>query len=288
MALTIPSELAASCHKTPERSAWLDRLPDLVREMENRWALTPDGVLGGEEPTCSFVAPVLLPDGTEAVLKIAMPHMEGEDEIHGLCFWSGEPTVRLLAADDELGALLLERCRPGTTLRSRPERDQDVIISGLLKRLWRLPSPPHRFRSLSTLLEHWRSETLTQIDHWPDAGLVEEGLHFLKQLAATTSEIVLLATDLHAGNVLKAEREPWLVIDPKPFLGDPAYDATQHLFNCLSRVQSDPGGTMQRFADLLGVEHERVRLWTFARAAAGPRDNWKNSPRWALARAIAP
>jgi streptomycin 6-kinase len=62
---------------------------------------------------------------------------------------------------------------------------------------------------------------------------------------------MLLATDLHAGNVLRAEREPWLVIDPKPFVGDPAYDATQHLFNCGARLRADPEGTISRFADCL-------------------------------------
>jgi hypothetical protein len=90
-----------------------------------------------------------------------------------------------------------------------------------------------------------------------------------------------------AGNVLRAEREPWLVIDPKPFLGDPAYDATQHLFNCCTRLRSDPDKTVRSFADLLGVEHERVRLWTFARAAAEPRDDWKNGDLMTIARAIA-
>lgn len=98
---------------------------------------------------------------------------------------------------------------------------------------------------------------------------------------------MLLATDLHPGNVLRAEREPWLVIDPKPFVGDPAYDATQHLFNCVARLRTDPDGTISRFADLLGVDRERVRLWTFARAAAEPRDNWENA-KAAFARAIAP
>jgi streptomycin 6-kinase len=87
-------------------------------------------------------------------------------------------------------------------------------------------------------------------------------------------EDLLAATDLHAGNVLRARREPWLVIDPKPFVGDPAYDATQHLFNCGGRLRTDPEETIHRFADLLGVEHERVRLWMFARAAAEPRDHW--------------
>jgi streptomycin 6-kinase len=98
---------------------------------------------------------------------------------------------------------------------------------------------------------------------------------------------MLLATDLHAGNVLRAEREPWLVIDPKPFVGDPAYDATQHLSNCGARLRTDPQGTISRFAEFLEVDQERVRLWMFARAAAEPRDDW-NDAKTAFARAIAP
>ena len=82
--------------------------------------------------------------------------------------------------------------------------------------------------------------------------------------------------------------EPWLVIDPKPFVGDAAYDATQHLRNCSVRLRSDPDGTIRRFADLLDVDHGRVRLWLFARAAAEPRDNWNDDPLTSLARAIAP
>src|SRR5439155_24538436 len=38
---------------------------------------------------------------------------------------------------------------------------------------------------------------------------------------------------------LRAEREPWLAVDPKPFVGDRAYDATQHLFNCQKRMLTD-------------------------------------------------
>ncbi len=66
-----------------------------------------------------------------------MPHMEGEHEIDGLRFWDGDPTVRLLMADDDLGAMLLERCEPGTVLRALAECEQDAVISGLLRRLWR-------------------------------------------------------------------------------------------------------------------------------------------------------
>jgi streptomycin 6-kinase len=196
--------------------------------------------------------------------------------------------VRLFMADDDLGAMLLERCEPGTVLRKLPECEQDVVISGLLRRLWRAPSAQHPFRPLSALTEYWSDETLAQIEQSPDEGLVREGLRLFQELSRTEPTELVLATDLHAGNILRAERQPWLVIDPKPFVGDPAYDATQHLFNCSVRLRSDPDGMIRGFADLLGVDHERVRLWTFARAAAEPRDDWSNADLLALARALAP
>jgi streptomycin 6-kinase len=97
---------------------------------------------------------------------------------------------------------------------------------------------------------------------------VRAGLAVFAALHATAAVHVVLATDLHAGNVLAADRQPWLVIDPKPFVGDPAYDATQHLLNCRARVREDPVGTIRGFSDLLEVDDERVWLWLFARAAS--------------------
>jgi streptomycin 6-kinase len=212
--------------------------------------------------------------------------MEGEHELQGLRFWNGDPTVRLLEADEELGAMLIERCVPGKALRTLPESDQYMEIARLLRRLWRSPSSPHPFRRLSTPMEFWSKETVADARKWPDAGLVREGLRLFQELPRTAPPEVLLATDLHAGNVLQAEREPWLVIDPKPFVGDPAYDATQHLFNCGASLRADPDGTISRFADLLGGDQDCIRLWTFARAAAEPRDKW-NDDKTAFAGEIA-
>jgi streptomycin 6-kinase len=100
---------------------------------------------------------------------------------------------------------------------------------------------------------------------------VREGLRLFAELARSGPADVLLATDLHAGNVLRARRGPWLVIDPKPFAGDRAYDATKHLTNCKARLRSNLDGTVRGFADLLDLVHERVCLRLFARAAAEPR-----------------
>ena len=161
-----------------------------------------------------------------------------------------------------------------------------MVIAGLLRRLWRRPLSPHPFRPLSLMLEEWAAETMASASSWRDAGLVREGLRLFEELSRPTEDDVLLATDLHAGNVLRAEREPWLAIDPKPFVGDRVYDATQHLFNCRTRLLADPDGTIRRLADLLGVDAERVRLWMFARAAAEPRDVW-DEDSVTLAKALA-
>jgi streptomycin 6-kinase len=287
MGITIPTRLATACAKSVELSAWLAQLPGAVRDVQRRWSLTIETPFDGVEVSCSWVAPVILGDRTSAVLKISMPHMEGQHEIHGLRFWNGDPTVRLLASEDDLGAMLIERCAPGTALRSLPETDQDIVIARLLRRIWRVPSAPHSFRPLSRMIAYWSDETLAQAEHWADAGLVREGLRLFENLWQTAPSHPLLATDLHAGNVLRADREPWLVIDPKPFVGDPAYDATQRLLSCSARLRSRPENTIGRIADLLDTDRERVRLWTFARAAAEPRNDWKDDWRTDLARAIA-
>jgi streptomycin 6-kinase len=76
---------------------------------------------------------------------------------------------------------------------------------------------------------------------------------------------VLLCTDLHADNIVAAQREPWPVIDPKPYVGDPAYDVLQQMLNCDARLAAR-AGLADRMADLAGLDPGRVRLRLFARA----------------------
>ena len=195
--LRIPRQLSHNCRNVSDRAAWLDWLPETVHGLARRWSLTVGAPF--EDATCAWVAPVQLADRTPAVLKVAMPHMEGEHEIEGLRFWGGDPTVRLLRADDELGAMLIERCVPGTPLRTLNEPEQDVVIAGLLRRLWREPSASQPFRPLSAMTDGWCEETLADLESWPDAGLVREGLSLLEKLAHGAPTNALLATDLQCG-----------------------------------------------------------------------------------------
>ncbi|HEX5937829.1 MAG TPA: aminoglycoside phosphotransferase family protein [Actinomycetota bacterium] len=259
-----------------------------MEELSRRWSLTLGSPFDGPEVSAAWVSPALRADGGAAVLKISMPHFEGDHEAAGLRFWNGRPTVRLLDEDPRSGALLLERCEPGTWLRAVPEEEQDVVIAGLLRVLWRAPGAGHPFRPLSTMVREWIEETEQNEPSWPDRQLVRDGLRMFEELAEDREGDVLLATDLHAGNVLRARRSPWLVIDPKPFVGDPSYDATQHLLNCEARMRAAPLPTIDRFARLLGVDADRVRRWMFARAAAENRDDWHDDEWSAIARRLAP
>lgn len=281
--IPIPERIVTNCCQTIDGAAWLDQLPKAITDLKQRWSLTLRPPFE-EEASYSWVAPCVRQDGTPAVLKLGLPHMEAENEIDGLLFWDGDSTVFVLEADLELNAMLLERCEPGTTLRDRPEHERDQVIARLLKRLWRSLPEAHPFRPLSEMIAAWAKESMEQADRFPDLGLAKEGLHIFEVLLNDAPCDILLATDLHAGNVLRAQREPWLVIDPKPFYGDPAYDATQHLLNCKERLRSKPIATVNRFADLLGVDSERIRLWTFARlASTSSGDRYKSQ---ALARRL--
>ena len=280
----IPDRLSLACRGKPERAAWLEQLPKTISELKERWALSTSAPY--EPASCAWVAPATRADGLTVVLKLGMPHMEGRGEIGGLQVWQGDPTVRLLDCDARLNALLLERCEPGTSLRALPDTEQDVVLAGLFPRLWRRPPANHAFRHLSSMVAAWIEEVLMNRAKWSDEGLVRAGIQAFETLIDTSAEDVLLATDCHAGNVLRAERKPWLVIDPKPFVGERAYDATQHIFNCEARVLADPRATIRRISSLLEVDQERVRLWTFARSAAEPREEWTTDSH-AIARALA-
>jgi streptomycin 6-kinase len=165
-------------------------------------------------------------------------------------------------------ALLLERCRPGTPLsQTMGEPEQDVVIASLLSRLWSAPAGGLSFRPLGVMCDTWAAGFQRRLAASPtdlDPGLARAGMELWSELPSTAKHSVLLATDLHAGNVLASEREPWLVIDPKPYVGDPAYDALQHMLNC-DRLTTEPLRLADRMATLQELDAERVTQWLFAR-----------------------
>ena len=265
--LRLAPRLVEACARTEEGRAWLARLPSEIDASLASWRLHIEPGDWGAGASCSFIAFVRRADGSPAVLKLGLPHMEAEHELEGLRFWAGDGAINILEADAVSGAMLLERCEPGVPLSLRPEPEQDSVVTGLLARLWRPPPAAHPFRPLAEMARYWADVQLARRGEWPDTGLVQAGIDLFLALAAPGPDDVLLATDLHAGNVLSARRAPWLAIDPKPFVGDRAYDVTQHLLNCIPRLSRDPRGTITRVAELAGLDAGRVARWMFGRLA---------------------
>jgi streptomycin 6-kinase len=271
-ALRLPTRLAeyVASNTDPARQRWLDRLPEVIAHIAGHWELDV-----GEpfEPggACAWVAPARTASGEQLVLKVGWVHPEASHEAAGLRFWDGNGPVRLHASEllSDCMAMLLERCEPGTMLAELPEPDQDEILCTLLPRLWREPPADHGFPSLQEMCERWAREYEAETRRPPfDPGIERAGIELFRTLPASADREVLLATDLHGQNVLAAQREPWLAIDPKPHVGDPAFDPLQHMLNC-ERVVVDPAGLARRHAELLGLDPERLRLWLFARCVQG-------------------
>jgi streptomycin 6-kinase len=267
--ITLPANLGRASDGNEEFRAWTARLPGIVRDLSRRWSLRVGEPYqpGGD---CSWVAPVTGERGEDLVLKVGWRHDENLQEADALRAWDGRGAVRLFAArtEDETIALLLERCVPGTMLRdARTEPEQDVIVAGFLHELWRR-SPARGFRPLETMCDMW-ADRFQRKPPSGDPGLAREAAAVFRELPRTATDRVLLHTDLHAGNILAARRASWLVIDPKPYAGDPAYDCLQHMFNC-DRLREDPENFSERMAALLDVDTLRVKLWLFARCVIEP------------------
>jgi streptomycin 6-kinase len=274
--------------------SWSQTLPGTVRELAERWSLrVGEPYLHSGET--AWTARATDAEGRECVLKIGRRHFEADHEAAGLRVLAGQGAIRLYAAETSATAfaLLLERCTPGTDLRERPEPEQDVVLAGLLPRLWVRPPDGHPFRPLQLMCAAWATSFEQRYAEQPqmlpqlDPGLVRLGMQLFRTLSIPAEHDVLLSTDLHAGNVLAAQREPWLMIDPKPFVGDPTYDVLQHLLNCPERLVRDPIGLARRLADLLDLDANRLQAWLFARCVQmSPEWTWLPPVAVALSRAL--
>jgi streptomycin 6-kinase len=266
--LTLPHAGLAWAQESEDGRAWLARLSRVRDECVERWSLRVG------EPFAygyaSLALPAVLADGAEGVLKLCFPHRESEFEADALARWDGEGAVRMLEHDRERSALLLERCRPGTPLLDlEPDAALDVVL-GLLPRLWVPAGEP--FRPLADEAAWWAASLPSR---WERAGrpferaLVEAALGALGELAPTQGEQVLVNQDLHADNVLRAEREPWLVIDPKPLAGEREFGLAPLVRGSeLGHSRRAVLRRLDRLTAELGLDRERARGWALGQTLA--------------------
>jgi streptomycin 6-kinase len=221
------------------------------------------------------VAPAVTAEGEDVVLKVQQPHRESEHEATALELWAGEGAIRLLDHDPEGHALLLERCLPGTRLAAvGADAALDVFV-GLLPRLWKPAGPP--FRPLADEAAWWiRSleATWERADRPFERRLLDAGLDALRELPPTQGEQVLLHQDLHGDNVLSAQREPWLAIDPKPLAGEREFGVAPIVRSFeLGHSRRAVLGRLDRLTSELGLDRERARGWAIGQTLAWAFDS---------------
>ena len=247
--MQIPDALAETWGHERE---WLEELPQLARACAADWALELEHPL---DTPHSLVVPA-----GDVVLKLNAPsHSEADTEVDALAYWDGRGAVRLLARDDERRALLVERCVPGTRLWDDSADEVDVIAELMPRLQIDLGDVLHPFALLADEADRWAEAMLRRY--------AEAGTPFERRLLDASLDVYrtvprsarwLVNQDLHGGNVLTAGREPWLVIDPKPLVGERELEASGLLRNA-----DDVSRWLDALAEL-GLDRERARGWGVA------------------------
>ncbi|GAA0432804.1 aminoglycoside phosphotransferase family protein [Streptomyces luteireticuli] len=246
-------------------AAWLAELPAIVNGLLEQWSCVPDGeiVHGG----VGVVVPVRRRGAGAAVLKVSFPHPGNRHEPDAFAAWGGRGAVLLYERDDDRFAMLLERVR-SSSLAEVADGDAVVAVAGRLSHRLGVPAPPGLPR-LSGLADAWEEQLLkdsAELTHTLPRRTVDAAVATVRELGRVQPD-TLVHGDLHAGNILRAEREPWLAVDPKGLVGDRAYDAGTLLKSRAPALleADDLLGAVHRvvdaFADAAEVDRERVLRW---------------------------
>ncbi|MFZ0217873.1 MAG: aminoglycoside phosphotransferase family protein [Candidatus Dormiibacterota bacterium] len=272
---------------------WLAELPALVTALAERWSLRLGPAFSGG--AVAYAALVVLENGSEAVLKVTLAEEESRGEGAALRHWDGDGAIRVLDEDRRLGALLLERCRPGRSLAESAGVAEAVeVLAGILPRLWAHPAAEqHEFPLGAKKARDWSARLAAGAGMLAPLGaadLADRGAGVAETLSvpeySPAPGPVVVNRDLHPGNVLSAAREPWLLIDPKPLVGEPAFDCGHLVRQLLWQHAPRADGASEvteSLAQQLDLDPLRVRGWAFVRSienALWAVETGYDSPLW--------
>ncbi|KOV88505.1 kinase [Streptomyces sp. NRRL WC-3618] len=293
--IAIPEEFAQSTvsREGEAGAAWLAELPGVVEELLGRWGCVPDGEVmhGG----VGVIVPVRRRDEGSAVLKVSFPHPANVHEPDALVAWGGCGAVLLHERDDERFAMLLERVQ-SSTLAEVEDGDEVVTAAGRLNRRLAIPAPRGlpRLREQAGVWEEQLCQDAEELAHALPRQVLDAAVATVRELGRAQPD-TLIHGDLHARNILRADREPWLAVDPKGYAGDPAYDGGTLLKSrALALLDADDlrkavHRVLDVFAEAAELDRERVQRWAqfhavqaafwgrrhgFRIARSGPRRDW--------------
>jgi streptomycin 6-kinase len=269
--MELPDGVLGMARRGPDWADWVDRLPGLVEGLLEEWQLTTDGWM--MHGFVALVVPVRTTGGRPAVLKVSFPDEESEHEHLALQHWGGRGAVRLLRADPHRAAMLLERLHEDR-LDETGDLDACEIVAGLYARL-HVPALP-QLRPLTVYIDRWADEMAALPRSAPlPRRLVEQAVSLSRDFVTDDASTgTMIHGDLHYENVMAADREPWLAIDPKPTSGDPHYEPAPMLWNRFDELAAEESGVSvregvrRRFHSLVdhgGLDERRACDWVVVR-----------------------
>ncbi len=252
---------------------WLRSLPSILDQVSQKWEITLRDPY--DDLSYNFVAQAIHKDGTHVVLKLGVPNQELLTEKEALRLFNGRGAVKLIRSDYDLGALLLELLQPGTPVFQLQDDEAATRIAGhVMSQLWVKNIDESMFPSVADWaggFQKFRNKLSDGNGSFPDSWVdVAEGLFM--DLISSMEETVLLHGDLHHWNILSAQRQPWLAIDPKGVIGEPAYEIGAWLRNPFPYILAEqyPDRLILRRAEQLseelGFDRKRLLAWGLAQA----------------------
>ncbi|WP_344291865.1 aminoglycoside phosphotransferase family protein [Actinopolymorpha rutila] len=276
----IPDELRQATVRRDGGTAWLASLPALVDELLQRWNCVPDGpTVGGK---VGIVVPAKSGAHGDVVLKVSCPHPANVHEPDAYETWAGHGAVQVWERDDERFAMLLERVGPDRPYEVLPV-DDAVRVAGVLVRRLAVPAPPQLPR-----VSDWAAEWAEIVDRaagrLPDQ-VVKAARETVRDLCRDQPD-TMVHGDLHLNNVLRGVREPWQVIDPSGWAGDPAFDASTLLrttavgglaVGFIAPEEFEPAllRWLAIFAEAAELDPEHVRRWAQVRAVVRAQQHFE-------------
>jgi streptomycin 6-kinase len=235
--------------------AWLSRLPGILAQCRAKWELSA----GVPSPSMSlnYLEFAVNPAGEPVALKVGVPQGELYTEMEALALYEGRRIVRLLDADRELGALLLQRLQPGTLLWQLGDNAQETRIAASIMRALRAPAPAaHTLPAFSRWVQ--RAFRLTRTAWDPEERMPRDLLDKAEQafdaIERTPDRAVVLHGDLHHENILYDEDLGWTAIDPKGAIGAPILEVGRFLQNQLPSSPERRTALLRQRVDVFSKE----------------------------------
>lgn len=254
-----------------EADGWIAAAPTLLGRLQERWELElgdPDDDVSG-----ALRIPATRAGTQPVLLKLAYPDGWFTEEVAALVHWDGRGITSLID-HDPLGAQLLERPEPGTRLSE--EDDEDASLGhavGVAERLW--IADPGGITSLSSEAAEW-GRTMAGRHHLVgrpfERALVHEAATSFRELVPTQAETVLLHGDLRRDTVVAGRGGLWLAVDPKPLVGERAFDAASLVRDVGTADVADISKEqlthrIEVLSERCSLDPDRLRRWAIASAA---------------------